>query len=108
MPNEHNNKDKHGDWGPAEVKEILDTLADKVPGLLEALSDVLYSKENAVKYGDAIAHFYKSLLEAGMSQDQAYALTEKYMSSLSPLSAVGGMFGGKGPHLRGDWEKDDD
>ncbi len=106
MNDEHKKHGKHGeDWGPEEVKEILDVVAEKIPNLLESLSDILYSKENAQKYGDAVAHFYKSLLEAGMTQEQAFELTEKYMSSLSPLASMGGMFKeGKNwrPHFEGD------
>ncbi len=71
-----------------DIKEILDVVAEKVPDLLEKLSDILYSKDNAVKYGDAVATFYTRLIEAGMEPDQAYTLTEKYMSSLSPMSAM--------------------
>jgi hypothetical protein len=73
---------------PEDIKEILDVVAEKIPDLLEKLSDILYSQENAVKYGDAVATFYKRLIDAGMDQDQAFTLTEKYMSSLSPMSAM--------------------
>jgi hypothetical protein len=89
MHNEH----KHGnDMDPEAIKEILEVVSQKVPELLEKLSDILYSKDNAQKYGEAIATFYKSLIDAGMEPGEAYALTEKYMSSLSPLSAIGGAF----------------
>jgi hypothetical protein len=73
---------------PEDIKEILDVVAEKIPDLLEKLSDILYSQENAVKYGDAVATFYKRLIDAGMDNDQAFQLTEKYMSSLSPMSAM--------------------
>ena len=90
MHDEHS----HGqDWKPEDIKEILDVVAEKVPDLLEKLSDLLYSKENAEKYGDAVATFYTRLIEAGMEPDQAFQLTEKYMSSLSPMSALGGAIG---------------
>lgn len=79
-------------WGPDEVNKILETVSDKIPELMDKLSDVLYSKDNATKYGDAIASFYKTLIEAGMDPEQAFALTEKYMSSLSPFSAMGNVF----------------
>jgi hypothetical protein len=71
-----------------DIKEILDVVAEKIPDLLEKLSDILYSKENAVKYGDAVATFYTRLIDAGMEPGQAFELTEKYMSSLSPMSAM--------------------
>jgi hypothetical protein len=78
-----------------DIKEILDVIAEKIPDLLEKLSDILYSKDNAEKYGDAIATFYTRLIDAGMEPDQAFELTEKYMSSLSPMSAMGDAFGQK-------------
>ena len=92
MHNEHKNGP---DMSAEDIKEILDVVAEKIPDLLEKLSDILYSKENAEKYGDAVATFYTRLIEAGMEPDQAFQLTEKYMSSLSPMSAMGDAFGHK-------------
>ncbi len=84
---------KHGNnMKPEDIKEILDVVSEKIPELLEKLSDILYSKENAQKYGEAVATFYKSLIDAGMEPSEAFSLTEKYMSSLTPLSAIGGAF----------------
>ena len=91
MHDEHKNQGM--EWGPEEVTQILDVVGEKIPALLEKLSDILYSKENAEKYGDAVATFYTRLIEAGMEPDQAYALTEKYMSSLSPMDSMGKAFG---------------
>lgn len=86
------------DFSPDDIKDILDTIADKIPNLLEKLSDILYSKDNAEKYGDAVATFYKRLIDAGMEPGQAYELTEKYMSSLSPMSAMGNAFKNRNGH----------
>lgn len=88
--------------GPQEIKEILDVVAEKIPDLLDKLSDILYSKESAEKYGDAVATFYGRLIEAGMDPGQAFELTEKYMSSLSPMSAVGNAIGHKRREGNGD------
>ncbi len=81
------------DMSAEDIKEILDVIAEKIPDLLEKLSDILYSQDNAVKYGDAVATFYSRLIEAGMTTDQAFELTEKYMSSLSPFSAMSDAMG---------------
>ncbi|UCC92416.1 MAG: hypothetical protein JSW25_07010 [Thermoplasmata archaeon] len=92
MKNMHDDT-KHGrEMTPEQIGEILDVVSVKVPELLEKLSDILYSKENAQKYGEAVATFYKSMVDAGMEPAEAFSLTEKYMSSLSPLSALGGAF----------------
>ncbi len=89
---------------PEDIAEILEVVSEKIPDLLEKLSDILYSKENAEKYGDAVATFYTRLIDAGMEPDQAFKLTERYMSSLSPMSAVGQAIGSK--HRGGNGDDD--
>lgn len=70
-----------------ELKEILNVVAEKIPKLLNSLTDVLYGKEEAGKYGRAVASFYKELRDAGMTDQQAFEITKQYMSSLN----IGGM-----------------
>ncbi len=81
-----------------EVKEILTVVADKIPALLTSLTDVLYGKDQAAKYGEAVAGFYSSLKAAGMTDAQAFELTQQYMSSLNIPGMIGkamsGGFGG--------------
>jgi len=84
-------------WGPDEVKDLIGAVSDKIPALLGSLTDVLYSKENAEKYGAAVAHFYKSMIEAGMAPEQAFELTQRYMSSLSPLASLAKVIGNHKP-----------
>ncbi len=87
-----------------EVKEILEVVSEKIPALLNALTDVLYGKEAAAKYGQAVAGFYKSLKDSGMTDQQAYELTKTYMSSLDLAGVIGKAVGGGGRH----GEKDDE
>ncbi len=68
---------------PEKIKEILDVVADKVPGLLRELSGLLYSPESAKQYAQAAATFYKELKAAGMSESEAYELTSQYLSTLN-------------------------
>ena len=81
-----------------KVKEILEVVSEKIPALLNALTDVLYGKESAAKYGQAIAGFYKSLKDSGMTDQQAFELTKTYMSSLDLGGIVGKAMGGKHEH----------
>ncbi len=74
-----------------QLKEIFDVLEQKVPGLLEKLASVLYGTKESEQYGKAIATFYKTLIDAGMSKEQAFQLTRDYMSNLSLGSIVGGI-----------------
>jgi len=95
-------EDKHE---AENVKEILQIVSEKIPALLNALTDVLYGKESAAKYGQAIAGFYKSLKDSGMTDQQAYELTKTYMSSLDLAGIIGKAVSGGGKH---EHEDDDD
>jgi hypothetical protein len=68
---------------PEKIKEILDIVAEKIPGLLKELSSLLYGPESAKKYAQAAATFFKELKAAGMNDQQAYDLTQQYMSTLN-------------------------
>ena len=75
---------------PDKVKEILNVVSEKIPGLLKELSGVLYSPEQAKQFGLAGATFYKELKAAGMTDEQAFELTNQYMSSMNIGSAMKG------------------
>lgn len=103
---------------PQEIKEILDVVSEKVPKLLEEITDALFSPEKAEKFGETVAKFYKAMIDSGMSPDQAFELTQKFMDSSSPggmiTQALGGLSGGGGPvhkevHIHGhNGDLDDD
>lgn len=107
-------KKKHG-TDAEEVKQILAVVSEKVPALLSSLADVLYGKEQGAKYGQAVSGFYKSLKDAGMTDDQAYELTKQYMSAMNLGGMIGeairgsGKRGGRGINIKvGDEDKDHD
>jgi len=68
---------------PEKIKEILDVVAEKVPGLLRELSNILYSPQSAKQYAEAASTFYKELKAAGMSEKEAFELTSQYLSTLN-------------------------
>lgn len=78
-----------------DVKEILTVVADKVPAVLNSLADVLYGKEQSGKYGQAVAGFYKTLKDSGMTDEQAYELTKQYMSAMNLPAVIGEAIRGK-------------
>ena len=88
------------EWGkavsPSQIKEILDVVSEKIPGLLKEISGLLYSPKSAKQYAEAAAIFYKELKGAGMTNDQAFELTSQYLSTLN----IGKMMGkfGSGRH----------
>ena len=79
---------------PDKIKEILDVVSEKIPGLLKELSSLLYGPESAKQYAEAAAIFYKELKKAGMNDEQAFDLTRQYMSTLN----LGKMMSNVGNH----------
>ena len=87
------NKHHEGMPDPEKIKEILDVVSEKIPGLLKELSSLLYSPQSAKQYAEAAAIFYKELKNAGMSESEAYDLTSQYLSTLN----IGRMMKGFSP-----------
>lgn len=82
-----------------EVSEILAAVSEHVPKLLNEITEALFSAEKSEAFGEAVAKFYKSMIEAGMDEDKAFELTQKFMDSSSPggmISKVLGDMGGDG------------
>jgi len=76
---------------PEKIKEILDIVSEKIPGLLKTLSEILYGPKSAKQYAEAAAIFYKELKNAGMTDQQAFELTRQYMSTLNLGNMMGRM-----------------
>jgi hypothetical protein len=72
-----------------DLKELLGVVTDKVPGILRGVRDVIYSKDAAENMAEAVATFYKKLVDAGIPKDQAMDMTRGYMINLRDI------FGGK-------------
>lgn len=84
-----------------EVKKILDVVSEKIPKLIENLTDILYGEKSSAKFGKAVASFYKELVDSGMTKDQAYELTQQYMSSLNLSGLIGEAVGSGGKGHKG-------
>jgi hypothetical protein len=82
-----NNHDEMPD--PQKIKEIMDVIGEKIPGLLKQLSELLYGANSAKQYATAAAIFYKELKAAGMTDAQAFELTQQYMSTLNLGNLIG-------------------
>ncbi len=73
------------------VRELLDVVADRIPNLLKGIRDVLYAKESAESMADAVATFYRKLVEAGIPTEQALKMTEGYMINLREIMGSKGL-----------------
>ena len=79
-----------GDFDAKELKDIMNTMSTEIPKLLESIGKVFSNPENANQIGKAVAQFYKELIAAGMTPQQAYEMTREYMASFS----LGGLITG--------------
>jgi len=86
-----NENDSHGD--AKEVKEILEAVSQTVPKLLNEITEALFSAEKSEAFGMAVAKFYKSMIDAGMDEDKAFELTNKFMDSSSPGGMIAKVLG---------------
>ena len=68
-----------------DLRDVLNVVADKVPGLLKGLRNVLYSTEAAENMAGAVATFYTKLVEAGIPKDEAMKMARGYMINLRDL-----------------------
>ncbi len=84
-----------------KLKEVMSVISVEIPKLLDAISKTMYSPENAQKLGEQTAAFYKKLKEAGMSEEQAFKLTQDYMENFSLGNMIGTVIG-SASHKKGD------
>lgn len=74
------------DWGPDEVAQLLDKVAEKIPALLKGLREVVYSAEAGEQFGKAVGAFYSELVKQGIPKEQAMEMAKNYMISLRDLA----------------------
>jgi polyhydroxyalkanoate synthesis regulator phasin len=58
----------------------------------------MFSAENAAKLGEQTAEFYKKLKDAGMTDEQAFKLTQDFMANFSIGNMIGKIIGGTRSH----------
>ena len=81
------NEEKEKKKDVEDLKEIMSVVSTEIPKLLDSISSTLYKTENAENLGKSVALFYKQMKAAGMTDAQAFEMTQKYMQSFS----IGGM-----------------
>ncbi len=64
-----------------EFKEVMNTLRDTVPAIIRGIVEAVYSAQDAEDFGKQVAGFYKAMIDAGMSNEQAFQLTKEFMES---------------------------
>ena len=89
--------EKRHELNPENFKEMLNVFGEKIPTLLNSLTDAIYGKDASAKFGTAVANFYRTLKDSGMTDEQAFKLAEQYMSSLNLGGIISKVVGHHGP-----------
>jgi hypothetical protein len=71
-----------------EVAEIFETLATKIPEMINGIVGSLFSPDSAANMGKAVAEFRKSLIEGGISEEEATQMTREYLGTLTNWSGA--------------------
>ena len=68
-----------------ELREVLDTVADKIPRLLSNVLTTLYSADSGRQMGQSIGSLYRELVDAGIPKEDALEMAKSYMISISSV-----------------------
>jgi DNA gyrase/topoisomerase IV subunit A len=71
-----------------ELREVLGVVSKEVPSLIKGIIGSVFSEETGRDMGKAAAAFYKQLKDAGMPEETAVRMTEKYVSVFTSLGDV--------------------
>ena len=74
-----------------DLRELLETVGEKVPDLLRGLRNLVYSKEAAENMADAVSTFYTKLVAAGIPKEDALDMARGYVLNLRELLGSKGL-----------------
>ncbi|NLM52391.1 MAG: hypothetical protein GX197_06180 [Firmicutes bacterium] len=69
-----------------ELTEMLEMATEKVPKLINAVLQSVYSQETGAEMGKAAGAFYKELIAAGVPKEDALTMTQDYLKTLRNLA----------------------
>jgi len=70
------------------VSDFIRDLTEVIPNLVKGVISGLFSEQAGADIGKAVGGFYKSLIEAGVPQDKALAMTHEYLGTLTKWSDI--------------------
>ena len=73
---------------PEDLAEILDTVSEKVPKMIRGIIDSFFSPEAAQNMAKSIAEFRKTLIESGIPEEEAMAMTREYMATVTNWKGI--------------------
>jgi hypothetical protein len=71
-----------------ELKEVLNVVSQQVPSLIKGIIASVFSAQAGEDMGKAVGAYYKGLKDAGIPEEVAVKMTEKYAATFSSLGDV--------------------
>ncbi len=68
---------------PEDIAYILDVVSDKVPSMIKGVIGAFFSPEAAKDMAKSVAEFRKTLIEGGISEEDAMDMTREYMRTVT-------------------------
>ena len=75
---------------PEDIAYILDTVSDKVPAMIKGIIGAFFSPEAAKDMAKSVAEFRKTLIEGGISEEDAMDMTREYMRTVTNWKSMMG------------------
>ncbi|MDD4080352.1 MAG: hypothetical protein PHP02_02930 [Eubacteriales bacterium] len=72
-----------------ELRDVLDTVSERVPKLIKGLIGTLYSKEAGASMGQSVGAYYQELVASGIPQDAALEMAKSYAISIKDIAGKG-------------------
>ncbi len=80
---EHRKRRKDFFQDPEDLAEVMDTMSDKIPKMIRGIIDSFFSPEAAANMAKSVAEFRKTLIENGIPEAEAMAMTREYMQTVT-------------------------
>ena len=68
-----------------ELRDVLDTVSDRVPKLIKDIVGSLYSREAGASMGQSVGAYYQELIASGIPQEAALEMAKSYSLSMKDL-----------------------
>jgi len=68
---------------PEDLATVLDTVSEKVPKMIRGIMDSFFSPEAAANMAKSVAEFRRTLIENGIPEAEAMAMTREYMQTVT-------------------------
>jgi len=68
---------------PEDLAAVLDTVSEKVPKMIRGIMDSFFSPEAAANMAKSVAEFRRTLIENGIPEAEAMAMTREYMQTVT-------------------------